>query len=130
MRFEPAHRHPSAFAIVAFAIMAPTLAFVTLSLIGHELGVAAVANVVDPLLVAITRPRVVDVALVVAPAAAAVLALLPLLDVRLERGDEGQLVALRVRALPINLAVGAVAVLLGAVLVLHIVAEAVLEAGA
>jgi len=130
MRFEPAHRHPSAFALVALAIMAPTLAFVTLSIIGHELGVSAVAKVVDPLLVAITRPRVVDVGLVAAPAVAAVLALLPLLDVRLERGDGGQLVALRVRALPLNLAVGAVALLLGAILVLHIVAEAVLHAGA
>lgn len=130
MRLEPAHRHPVAFALVAFAIMAPTLALVTLSLIGHELGVSAVANVVDPLLVAITRPRIVDVALVAAPAAAALLALLPLLDVRLERGDEGQLVAVRLRALPLNLAVGATAVLLGAILVLHIVSEALLHAGA
>jgi hypothetical protein len=130
MRFEPAHRHPMAFALVAFAIMAPTLAFVTLSIIGHELGVSAVAKVVDPVLVAITRPRIVDVALVAAPAAAALLALLPLLDVRVERGDEGQLVALRVRALPVNLAVGAIALLLGATLVLHIVSEAVLHAGA
>ena len=129
MRFEPAHRHPSAFAFGAFAIMAPTLTFVTLSIIGHELGVSAVANVVDPVLVAITRPRVVDVALVAAPAVAAVLALLPLLDVRLERGNEGQLVALRIRALPLNLAVGAIAVLVGAILVVHIVAEAVLHAG-
>ena len=130
MRFEPAHRHPSAFAIGALAIMAPTLILVVLSIIGHELGVSAVAKIVDPALVTITTPRIVDVGLVIAPAVAAVLALLPLLDVRLERGDEGQLVALRIRALPLNLVVGAVALLLGAILVVHIVAESVLHAGA
>jgi len=130
MRFEPAHRHPSAFAAVALAITAPTFAFVTLSVIGHELGVSAVAAVVDPVIEAVTAPRVVDLALVLAPLAAFALAVLPLLDARLEQGDDGRMLAVRVRALPINLAVGALAVLLGAALVAHIVAESVLHAGA
>lgn len=128
MRFEPAHRHPSAFAIVAGLAMAPTLAFVTLSLIGHELGVSAVASVVDPMIATVTAPRIVDLALVVAPLVGLVLAALPLLDARLERGDGGRLLAVRVRALPANLAMAGVAVLLGAALVAHIAAESVVRA--
>jgi len=119
VRFEPAYRHPSAFAVAATVVMAPTLALVTLSLIGHELGVSAVASAVDPVIVAVTAPRIIDLALV-----------LPLLDARLEHGEDGPMVALRVRALPVNLVVVAVAVLLGLALVGHIVTESVLEAGA
>ena len=43
MRFEPARRHPLAFAVAAFLVMAPTLVLIALSLIGHELGLTAVA---------------------------------------------------------------------------------------
>jgi len=130
VRFEPAYRHPSAFAVAATVVMAPTLALVTLSLIGHELGVSAVASAVDPVIVAVTAPRIIDLALVLAPLAALALAALPLLDARLEHGEDGPMVALRVRALPVNLVVVAVAVLLGLALVGHIVTESVLEAGA
>jgi hypothetical protein len=110
--------------------MAPTLALVTLSLIGHELGVSAVASAIDPLIVAVTGPRIIDLGLVLAPLAAFALAALPLLDARVEHGDDGRVVALRVRALPANLVVVAVAVLLGVALVAHVVAESVLRVGA
>lgn len=129
MRFEPAHRHPSVFAIVAGLVMAPTFALVILSLIGHELGVSAVASVVDPLIVTLTAARVVDLALVVAPLVGLVLAALPLLDARLEHGDGGRLIAVRVRALPANLAVAGMALLLGAALAAHVVAESVRVGG-
>ena len=128
MHFEPAQRHPSAFALVAGLVMAPTLAFVTLSLIGHELGVAAVASVVDPLIVTVTAARFVDLALVVAPLVGLVLAALPLLDARPEHGDGGSLIAVRVRAVPANLAVVGVALLLGAALVAHAIAESAVHA--
>jgi hypothetical protein len=130
MRFEPAYRHPFAFAATALVLMGPTLLFVLLSIVGHELGFSAVAAVVDPVLVAITRPRAVDLALVIAPAIALLLAVLPLLDLGLERDDRTPTVAIRVRALPSNLAVAGIAALLGAALVAHIVAESVLHAGA
>lgn len=128
MRFEPAHRHPSAFAIVAAVVMSPTFAFVTLSLIGHELGVSAVASAVDPMIATVTASRVIDLALVVAPLVGLVLAALPLLDARLEHGEGGRLLAVRVRALPANLAAVGVALLLGAALVAHVVAESVVRA--
>ncbi len=130
MRFELGYRHPSAFAILALIIMAPTLAVALLSLVGHELGVGAVASVVDPLLASITAPRVIDLGLVVAPLVAFLLAALPLLDARFEQGDDGRMLALRVRALPVNLLVGAVAIILGASLIGHIITESVLQLGA
>ena len=105
MRFEPARRHPFAFAIAGLVIMAPTLVFLTLSLIGHELGFSAVASVVDPIIVSVTKPRVVDLALVGAPLIALALAVLPLLDLRVESNDEGPTLALRVRALTANVIV-------------------------
>ena len=130
MRFEPAQRHPSAYAAVAFLVVVPTLVFVTLSVLGHELGMTAVADVVDPIVVAVTSSRIVDLGLVVAPVVAAFVALLPLVDLRLEHGGGEPMLALRVRALPRNLAVVGLALVLGAALVAHIVAESVLHAGA
>jgi hypothetical protein len=130
MRFEPARRHPFAFAMAAFVIMAPTLVFVTLSLIGHELGFTAVASAVDPIIVRVTTPRIVDLALVGAPPVALALAVLPLLDLRVESDPEGPTLTLRIRALTANVIVAAISLLLGALLVGHIVAESVLGTGA
>lgn len=118
MRFEPAHRHPLAFAVLALVVMAPTLAVVALSAVGLDA------------MTWITGPRIVDLGLVLAPLAAFVIAGLPLLDLRLERGGDGTMLALRVRALPANLIVGMVAIALAALLVGHIVTESVLQLGA
>jgi hypothetical protein len=128
MRYEPAHRHPSAFAIGALAVLAPTLAFVTLSLIGHELGVTPVASAVDPLIETVTAPPILDLALVLGPLVAAALAALPVVDLRSERGAEGRMLAMRLRVLPMNLAVVALAVLVGGALVAHMIAESALHA--
>jgi len=130
VRFEPAYNHPSAFAVLALAITAPTMAFVALSILGHELGASAVAAFVDPIIEAVTAPRIVDLALVAAPAVAFVLAFLPLIDARVEHAEGARMVALRVRALPANLAVAALAVLLGAALMAHVIAESMLSVGA
>lgn len=129
MIIGPAHRHPTGFALGAFALMLPTVAFVALSLLGHELGMTGIAERVDPVISAVTAPRVIDVALVMAPAVSLFLALAPLVDVGL-RGAPGQRVAtlgLQLRAG--NLAVAALAVTVGALLVGHMLAEAVLHAG-
>ena len=64
MRFEPAYRHPSAFALAAGLLLLPTLAVVALSLLGHELGLGAVATVTDPWVAWIDTVRPVDLALV------------------------------------------------------------------
>jgi hypothetical protein len=117
MRSEIAHRHPGAFALVGGLVLAPTTA------------VTAVAGAVDPVVEAIGRVRVLDLALVVAPALAFVLAILPLLEVGLDHAGGGSALMLRVRAVPANVVVALVALLIGALLVWHIVIESVLELG-
>lgn len=118
MRFEPAHRHPLAFAVLALVVMAPTLVFVALSAAGLDT------------MTWITAPRIVDLALVLAPLAAFLLAALPLVDARVERGVDGPMLGLRVRALPANLVVSLGAMVLAAFLIGHIVTESVLQLGA
>jgi hypothetical protein len=130
MRFEPARRHPGAFAAAAALLLAPTLIVVALSLIGHELGFTAVASVTDPLVAWIDTVRPIDLALVAAPLAAFLIAVLPLLDLRLEQDEGSAALAVRVRALPLNLVVASLALLVGAALIGHIVTESVLRLGA
>jgi hypothetical protein len=74
------------------------------------------------------QPRFLDLLLVIAPAVALLLALVPLLRLELTTGKGGELVlGLKLRAL--NVAVGLIALAVGGLLVAHIVAESVLQAG-
>jgi hypothetical protein len=130
MRFQPAYRHPGAFALIAALIVAPTAVVAGVSLLGHELGITAIATVSDPFVAWIDTVRPIDLALVVAPLLAFLLAVLPLLDLRVERADGAPAVTLRIRALTTNLVVGGLALLVGAALVGHIVSESVLRIGA
>ncbi|HET8778097.1 MAG TPA: hypothetical protein VFN76_10590 [Candidatus Limnocylindria bacterium] len=130
MRLEPAYRHPRAFALGAFVLLAPTLVVVALSILGHELGLSPVAAVIDRWLVWVNQVRVVDLALVTMPLVAFALAVVPLLDVRVDRDDGAPAMAIRIRAVPANLLVGALALLVGAALVAHIVVESALQTGA
>ena len=130
MRFEPAHRHPGAFALVAGLLLLPTLAVVGLSLLGHELGISAIARAVDPVISALSSVRIVDLALVTAPLAAFALAIAPLLDVRVEPAEPSPVLAFRVRAIRANVFVAVLALLVGIALVGHIVTESVLQLGA
>ena len=129
MRFNPAHRHPGAFALTAAMLVAPTLVVVVASLLGHELGIAAIATVTDPLMVWIGTVGVLDLFLVLAPLVAFMLAALPLLDVRLERDGEPAL-AVRIRAVTMNVVVCLVAFSVGAALVWHLVVESVVRISA
>jgi len=128
MRFEPARRHPTAFALAGGLALVPTLAVVALSLIGHELGVSAVAVAVDPWIAWLDTVRPLDLALVVAPMIALLLAVIPLVDLRIEREAGDAAIALRLRALTANLVIAAVALLVGMALIGHIVSESVLQA--
>ena len=74
--------------------------------------------------------RPLDLALVIAPLAAFLVALIPLLDLRIEREAGDSVVAVRVHAVTANLVVATLAVLVGAALVGHIVTESVLRVGA
>lgn len=129
MRFAPAHRHPRAFATAAAVVLLPTLAVVALSLLGHELGVTAVASAVDPVLTWVNTVRIVDLALVLAPAVALLLSVLPLVDLQLQGEAAEQGVTLRLRARAANLVVAAASLAAGAVLAWHIVVESALQRG-
>ena len=129
MQFELARRHPGRFAAVALLLVAPTLTVVVVSVLGHELGLSAVAVAFDPIVSWIDTVRPLDLALVAAPLVAFLLAILPLIDLRVETDEGGSALALRVHAVPANLAVAGIALLVGAALVAHLVAETVLGTG-
>lgn len=128
MLIDIAHRHPMAFALWALVLMLPTLAFVTLSVLGHELGVPGLADRVDPVIGAVTATPLFDLALVVAPAVSLLVALAPLLDLGWRGGDGGSVATIAVRIRPVNLLVAAVAAALGAALLAHAITESVLHA--
>ena len=130
MRFGPAYEHPGRWAAAAALILVPTLAVVLISMVGHELGVTAVATAFDPIVEWLDTVRVLDLALVLAPLVAIAIAVLPLVDLRIERLDGSAAVALRVRAVTANLVVAVLAGLTAVALVGHIVTESVLRLGA
>ena len=129
MQFELARRHPGRFAAAALLLVSPTLAVVGVSLLGHELGLSAVAAAFDPILSRIDTVRPLDLALMAAPPFAILLALLPLVDLRIETDERGSALALRVHAVAANLAVATIALLVGVTLVGHVVTESVLSVG-
>ena len=96
----------------------------------QQLGVGAVAAVTDPWVAWIDTVRPLDLALVIAPFLAFLLAIVPLLDLRIERDALDSVVAVRVHAVTANLVVATLAVLVGAALIFHIVTESVLRVGA
>jgi hypothetical protein len=110
---------------LAALLVAPTLAIVGVSLLGHELGIAAIAAAADPIVAWIDMVGPVDLFVVAAPLAAFLLAVLPLLDLRVERLDGAPAVSMRIRALTANLIVGGIALLVGAVLVAYAITESV-----
>jgi hypothetical protein len=130
MTIRPAWRHPTAFAVVGALLILPTLFFVASSMLAYELNLTAVRDLVAPIQAAMTSVRAVDLLLVLAPALAAVAAVAPLLRLGWERRDGTLQAVVTVRALAPNVAVGLVAIGLGALLVWHIVVESVLQAGA
>jgi hypothetical protein len=129
MTIGPAWRHPTGWAVVAFAVMAPTLVFVIGSLLAYQLGIGIFANAMDSVTTWLNaQPRLVDLVLVAAPALALLIALLPILKVNLSSGDGGEFqVGVRLRWF--NLLVGLIALAIGGLLVWHIVWESVLQVG-
>jgi hypothetical protein len=127
----PTHRlqrHPTASALLAALIMAPSLALVILSFLAYQLAVPGLASIVEPGLRALDAwPRLVDLYLLAAPALAFVVAAAPLVGVSLARGDGELRVAFTLRARRLNIAVLVVAILVGGLLYGHILSEFLLE---
>jgi hypothetical protein len=128
MTIGPAWRHPTGWALAAFAVLAPTAAFVTGSLLAYELGIGPVMPAMDSFSAWLgSQPPVVDLLLVVAPALALAVALAPVLRLHLPTDRSELTVGVRLRW--VNLVAAVIALVVGGLLVWHIVAEAVLEAG-
>jgi hypothetical protein len=129
MIIGPAWRHPRGWALAAGAIVAPTVLFVTGSLLAYELGIPAVASVMEPVNAWLGAVRPADLLLVLAPAVALAVAAAPLLRVQLHR-DGGTEAMIGVRLRRLNLGVALVALLLGGVLAWHVLVETVPQAAA
>jgi len=121
MTFGPAWRHPTAWAVVGAVVLLPTLAFVVVS--------AFVT--VTPFESVLSTQRYLDLALVVAPAVAALLAAVPLVRLNFTRVEGGSSEAsLSVRLRAVNMVVVVVGLGVACLLVGHILFESVLQLGA
>jgi len=130
MTVGPAWRHPTGWAAFATLVLAPTAIFVLGSLLAYQLGLGALTTAMDAANTWLqAQPRIVDLLLVIAPLAAALLALVPLVRIQLRNAEGEHELGLTLRLRWINLIVAAFGVAIGALLVWHIVWESVLEAG-
>jgi hypothetical protein len=121
-------RHPTALAILALVVVAPTLALVGVSFLAYEMDVPGLAARVEPLIVALTAPRIVDLWLLGAPFLAFLLAVVPLFGVSVARVEGELRLTLAFRPRVLNLVIAVLAVAVGAFLIGHIVSEFLLEA--
>ena len=125
----PGARHPGTLAFVAAVVVAPTALFVTLSILAYGFGIAPLERAIDPTIRWIGTVRVVDLALVAAPAIALVIAVMPLLEIGARSEASGPLLTIGIRLRVANLVVALVAIGLGGLLVAHLLAEALLSSG-
>lgn len=121
-------RHPTASALVAALIAAPTAIFVTLSFLAYQLELPGMQTWLDPFVVGLQQaPRIVDLFLLAAPFLAFLLAALPLIGLRLERVDGELRLTLALRARALNLIVLALCVVVGGFLANYLLAEFLLD---
>jgi hypothetical protein len=128
MPTHPLQRHPTASALVAVLITAPTIIFVTLSFLAYQLELPGMQGWLQPFMDGLAQaPRIVDLFLLTAPFLAFLIAALPLIGLRLERIDGELRVTLALRARTLNLIVLAVCVLVGGFLASHLLVEFLFE---
>jgi hypothetical protein len=128
MPTHPLQRHPTASALLAILITAPTAIFVTLSFLAYQLELPGMQAWLQPFMDGLAQaPRIVDLFLLTAPFLAFLIAALPLIGLRLERNDGELRVTLALRARTLNLIVLAVCVLVGGFLASHLLVEFLFE---
>ena len=117
-------RHPTATALVAALIAAPTAIFVTVSFLAYQLELPGMQAWLQPFMDGLQQvPRIVDLLLVGAPFLAFLIAALPLIGLRLERIDGELRVTLGLRARTLNVIVLGVCLVVGGFLVNYFLAE-------
>ncbi len=120
-------RHPTATALVAALLVAPTAMFIGFSLLAYQVEVPGLAAAAGPVVDALTRPRVVDLFLLGAPFLGFVVAALPLISLRMARIDGELRINIGLRARTLNLLVLTGCLLVGSLLAWHVVIEFLLE---
>lgn len=117
-------RHPTASALVAALLAAPTAIFVTVSVLAYQLELPGMQTWLQPFMDGLQQaPRVVDLLLVAAPFLAFLLAALPLIGLRLERMNGELRVTLGLRARTLNMIVLGVCLVVGGFLVNYFLGE-------
>ena len=128
MPTHPLQRHPTAWALVAVLLAAPTAIFVTLSVLAYQLELPGMQAWLEPFMDGLQQaPRIVDFFLLAAPFLAFLLAVLPLIGLRLERVDGELQITFALRARTLNVIVLALCVVVGGFLASHLLAEFLLE---
>ena len=127
----PTHRlqrHPTTSALVAALIAAPTAVFVAVSFLAYQLELPGMQSWLQPFMDGLAQaPRIVDLYLLGAPFLAFLIAVLPLIGLRMERVNGELRVTLALRWRTLNLIVLAVCVLVGGFLVSHLIVEFLFE---
>lgn len=129
MVIGPAWRHPQMWAALALIILAPTAAFVLLSILAYQLGATWLITFMEPVTRWMQTVRIVDLILVVSPVIALVIAAAPLLRLELHDRESGREAVLGVRLKGANVIIGLLALLIGTLLIGHLLAESVLQVG-
>lgn len=128
MPTHPLQRHPTASALVAALIAAPTVVFVAVSFLAYQLELPGMQTWLQPFMDGLAQaPRIVDLFLLTAPFIAFVIAALPLIGLRLERIDGELRVTLALQARTLNVLVLAVCVVVGGFLASHLIVEFLFE---
>jgi len=128
MPTHPPQRHPTASALVAALIAAPTVIFVTVSFLAYQLELPGMQAWLQPFMDGLQQaPRIVDLSLLAAPFIAFVLAALPLIGFRMERVDGEVRMTVSLRARSLNLIVIGLCVVFGGFLVSHLIVEFLFE---
>ena len=82
MSIGPAYRHPAGLAVAAMLILLPTLLFVVGSILAYQLGVASLHPPMDAANRWLAGSRLADMALMLAPVVALLLAVLPMVQLK------------------------------------------------
>jgi hypothetical protein len=128
MPTHPLQRHPTATALIAAVITAPTVIFVALSFLAYQLELPGMQAWLQPFMDGLAQaPRIVDLFLLGAPFLAFLIAALPLIGLRLERVDGELRVTLALRARTLNLIVLGICVVIGGFLASHQIVEFLFE---
>jgi hypothetical protein len=128
MPTHPLQRHPTATALVAALITAPTVIFVGLSFLAYQLELPGMQTWLQPFMDVLSQvPRIVDLFLLAAPFIAFVIAALPLIGLRMERIDGELRITFGLRPRALNLIVLAVCVVVGGFLASHLLVEFLFE---